>query len=233
MGHFDSFQDECYLVLKTLCPPPSLDNAAGSKFVSEWLTRNGFSCAGDFLGRTGNIQKFIDMFTNGLKHANQRLNLVTGAIDGHRIIGFFIEELRANQVREYYRIAPEDLWNKPVAFSFNKILRELLLAYYQVCDALEFVIKDHIKKVHGIKFTQNIIRKHGTAFGEMLNKISLLEEVFFPYEYKKFGRIELRASEMKLSYPHSDGAKDRKSLTAYAYYGRDRHSRPLTAPVFE
>ena len=94
-GHFDSFQDECYLILKSISPVPNPDLAVNEKTVNAWLKRNGYACSADFLNRTHNIQQLIDCFTNRLKHANQKLEFVSAKVGGIDVHGSLIEELKA------------------------------------------------------------------------------------------------------------------------------------------
>ena len=51
-----------------------------------------------------------------------------------------------------------------LAVSFNSMLKILWMSFYALSDALEKVIKSHIKALHGEDFTKRDIVKHGQKF---------------------------------------------------------------------
>lgn len=234
IGNFDSFQDSCYLILKGLCPPPKNDNAANDKFVSVWLSKNGFNCSSNFRGRTGNIQKYVDIFSNGLKHGNQKFDYVVAKCNGYYIPGIFIEELKGKDIKNVYRWIPKRMAEASIAFSFNYILKTLVLCFYEICDDLEITIKEHIKSIHqdSIPITKNIIDKHSNDFETMIIGVSNLKNIFYPYEYKKFTKIVLQGHELRISYPHSDRYPYSSELKATAIYDGDGHSNTICMPFF-
>ena len=231
--HFDSLIDECYLVLKGLCPPPTIDTAIGEKFVSEWIRKNDYTCAGNFLGRIKNIQKFIDMFSNGLKHGNQRLDLVVVNVSGYQMLGFYIDVLKGVDVRNTYQWLSPKMDKFTIAFSFNYILKALLLCLYEICDDLEETIKVHIKEMHGKKlFGKITMIKQNDTHEDMINRIAQLENVFYPYEHKKFPKISVLGRLAKISYPHGDKIPYTGQLTATSISRADGYTKEFPLPAF-
>lgn len=231
-GHFDSFQDECYLILKSLSPVPFPDKAPGEKAASEWLRRNDYNCSSDFLGRTHNIQQLIDCFSNRLKHANQKLDFVTVKAGDIIIDGFFIEELKGKEITKVYQPLPQEQSNATIAISFNSMLKTLLLCFYELCDALEKSIKKHIKILHGEDFTKREIVKHSENYIKVIDLIAEIDEYFYPYEYKKFPRIIKSGEAYIISYPHSSRIPYTGPLQATSIHTADGYTRAFSLPFF-
>jgi hypothetical protein len=230
LGHFDSFQDECYLILKTLSPLPVEDKAFGQKYVSIWLKANGYKCADDFLGRTGTIQKLIDCLTNRLKHANQKLEYIEANVHGIKIPGFFIEELKGEELSVIYCSVPKKSWGATVAISFNSFLQLLLLAFYEICDSLEKVIKKHIKMLHKVDFTRRNILKHSDKFYQVVTAIADIPEYFYPYEYARFARFLRERNIYKVSYPHNVRVPYLGPLNIESMHSADGYTNTFNLP---
>lgn len=232
VGHYDSFQDECYLVLKGFCPPPSIDHCPDEKFVHNWLKGNGFISGETFVGRTKNIQKYIDMFSNGLKHGNRRFDFVFVKVDGCVISGVFIDELKGETIKEVYPWIGDRMKKATVAFSLSYLMKALMVSYYTICDALEIAIKDQIKSVHGVKWSKKEIQKESDPYGNMIKKVADMPHIFFPYEHKKSPKVMIRGSEVKISYPHGDKIPYRGSLQASSIHTADGYTRDFALPFF-
>jgi len=232
IGHFDSFQDECYLVLKGLCPLPSEDKCPNEKFVYRWLKGNGFLCGEEFLVRTKNIQKYLDMFSNRLKHGNQCFEFVYVKAEHHYLPGVFIAELKGQEVREVYPWIPISMDKSTIAFSFNYFLKALVLCFYILCDALEDSIKKHLKIIHGNKWSKKEMQKHSDDFYQMILNVSSLPDVFYPYEHKKTPRIRMHGSDVKISYPLGDKIPYKGQLTASSMHKADGYTRDFSLPFF-
>jgi len=231
-GHFDSFQDECYLILKSLSPVPSPDLAPGEKTVNAWLKRNGYECSSDFLSRTHNIQQLIDCFTNRLKHANQKLEFVSVQAGKISIDGFFIEELKADELCNFYQPLPKKGKTTVLGISFNSMLRILWLSFYELCDAIEKVIKKHIKTLHGEDFTKRDIVKHDQRFLEVTELMVNSKEFFYPYEYRKYAKISIQGDILSISYPHHCNIPYPGPLQVQSMHGADGYTKTFTLPFF-
>jgi len=231
-GHFDSLQDECYLILRSLCPPPTQDNAIGEKTVREWLRRNDYDCGIDFLGRTGNIQQLIDCFTNKLKHANQNLDFVTASVQEFEIPGFFMDNLKGEEISKIYMHLPQEHHKTCIAISFNAILKLLIICFYEICDALEKSIKKHLKSTHNVKFTKREIVKHTDKFLSLIDSIASMGDIFYPYEYRKFPRIIKNGTIYQISYPNKTKIPYSAPLQAKAQMKADGYTKKFHLPFF-
>jgi hypothetical protein len=232
IGHFDSFYDECYLILKSLCPTPRPDKAPGEKYVGEWLKRNDYNCSANFFNCSNSIRLFIDLFSNRLKHANQYLNFVKAENKDKVVIpGFFIEELKGNDVMGIYQIVPSDREGCSMAFSFNQMFRMFLLFFYEICDSLETVIKKHIYEVQGEHFSGRKIVKHSEEYLKIIEYIVNLPYLFYPYEYKKFLKMYLTGNTLVISYPHNSGLPYMLPLTVSTQYRADGYTKTFALPI--
>ena len=233
VGHFDSFQDEAYLVLKGLCSPPDEDNCPEEKFVHRWLKGNGFTCGDNFLGRSKNIQKYIDIFSNGLKHGNRRFDFVFAQAGGYSIPGVFIDELKGAQVKESYPWLSGKILKSTIAFSFNYLLQALLLCFYVICDDLGNSIKVHLKETKNFKFGKIEKEKHSDSFEEMVLGIAMLPKVFYPYEHKKSPKVIKKGNEVIIRYPHGDKVPyNTGQFKSYCVQKGDGYTRDFTLPAF-
>lgn len=230
IGHFDSFQDECYLILKSLCLPPEFDKAPDEKFVHEWLKRNGFSCSSDFIGYTKNIQKYIDLFSNGLKHGNQRFDFISAESEGYRIDGIFIEELKGKEVKGVYPWLPRIMEQATVAFSINYILKVLLICFYEISDGLEKSIRYHINKTHNDANLKFNIVKYNDNYKKMVLGLADLPNLYYPYEYKKQPKISRKGDELKISYPHGDRMPYSPKLKVTLMFVADGYTNKFSLP---
>ena len=203
-GYFDSFLDECFIILKCLCNPPAIDKGASTKYVHEWLKLNGFSCGANFYSYTSNIQKYINFFSNRLKHANQCFDGFVAKINGLIIPGFYIQEVLGKDFKEFFPKLPNYYTGKVIAFSFNKTLKNLILCFYEICDALEKTIKQHIKEKHGVKFDTKHSVVHDKIFENILDKLSVLGNYYYPYEFIRFVDIRKSDNIFYVKYPHRD-----------------------------
>ncbi|HOX41183.1 MAG TPA: hypothetical protein PK263_03240 [bacterium] len=231
-GHFDSFQDESYIILKSLSPVPPQDNAVGEKTVYEWLRKNGYTCASDFFGRTGNIQQLIDCFTNRLKHANQKLDYVTASVQGIHIPGFFIDELKGEEVDKIYQPVPPAQFKSTVAISFHAMLKLLLICFYELNDALEKALRKHIKVIHGVDFSKREIVKHNDKFLTVVDAVADMPEHFYPFEYRKFPRINRDGKTYQFSYPHKARIPYVGQLKVASTHTADGFTKTFNLPFF-
>ena len=232
IGHFDSFQDECYLALKGLCAPPETDACAGEIYVHKWLKGNGYACGENFLVRTKNIQKYVDMFSNGLKHGNRRFDFVSVQAGQYFVPGVFIDELKGDQVKERYPWLSDKMLKSTVAFSFNYLLQALTICFYTLCDDLEDSIKTHLKVTKGYKFGKVEKEKHTDAFADMILGVARLPKVFYPYEHKKAPKVAQSGNSVKVSYPHGDRIPYSGQLQASSVHTADGYTKDFSLPFF-
>lgn len=221
----DSFQDECYLMLKSLCPVPATDNAPGKKFVYEWLQKNSYQCGADFLNKGGNTQKFIDEFSNRFKHANQKIDFMCGEIDGIFVLGFFIEEAKGFEVKKAYPIIPDTAKNATIGFSFNRMLKNLLLCFYLICDDMDFVVKRHIKNLHSIKIEKGNVIQHTKRFFDVVKRIADIDDYYFAYEYYKFPRFKFEKELLTITCPHGDRQPYHGNMKLVSLYNCDGYTK--------
>jgi len=129
ISQFDSFQDECYLILKMLCPVPKVDKSDGDKFAYSWLKKNNFACVSDLSGRIGYIQKFVDCFSNRIKHSSHRLDFIVAEVDAVLMPGFYVDNLKGRDVEEVYMIIPKKFHKDTVAFFIQYDVTYLLAIF--------------------------------------------------------------------------------------------------------
>ncbi|MCB9748290.1 MAG: hypothetical protein H6755_07765 [Candidatus Omnitrophica bacterium] len=205
LGHADSFIDECFIILKCLCPPPAQEQGQNVKFVYEWLKLNGFTCGATFNSYTADIKQYISFFTNRLKHGNQRLDGFLMKSGDIVVPGYYIQEVKGKQLLEIYPKLPSRYHKAVVGFSLNWTLKCLMLAFYEVCDALENTIKQHIKDKHSVKINTRISVVHDKKFKEVIEQLCQVGDFYFPYEYgMKFMRFRDTGDGVHISYPHGD-----------------------------
>ncbi len=231
-GHFDSFQDECYLILKSLCPLPQNDKSTGRLSAQEWLKQNDYECSANFLCHTTKIQKFIDCFSNRLKHGNQRLDFAIAYADNIIIPGFFIEELKSDEIQSIYKFIPRRDTNVTMAFSFNFTAKVLLLCFYELCDALEKVIKTHIKKVYNEKFDKRDIVKHSEDYLKVINSIVKMDTYLYLYEYRKFPKFIKSGELYTISYPHNSTIPFSGRFQGKCKWKGDDYTKTFHQPFF-
>lgn len=225
-----SFYDDCYLVLKSLCPP----SKKNPKFADKWLKANNYRCGERFYQATKMVQAFWMEIVNRLKHNNANLRGLYGYGNYFIIPGFFVEGISNDGTVGPDEAIHKKYLNKATAFSFNRDLRINFFYLYFVAESLLEVIKGHIKQQANYKFGNITYDKaNDTILDKICAELSDLELKFFPDEMREpYPKITYDRNELAITYSHREGIFRYSNMTVKLMYSGDGYSRSFYLPYY-
>jgi hypothetical protein len=218
-----SFYDECYMILKTFCPPSTVNPL----FAYDWLNQNGYSSGGDFKSSTNHIIEPYQKINNKLKHNNQRLTglSIKGKSTKVFIPGYIVEGVDAAGA-----IGPDlevHTSKNGIGYSFALALQNVYFTVNLLSDKLLDVIKKDLETRFSFTFTSPPeYQKHNHITEDIFTRLCTLQSTYFPHEYSGQMPVFERDNNLfKILYPKRLKCKLHEDLSFGVQYTGDGYSR--------